>query len=320
LKLTLSREIKTAILVIAAILLFIWGYSFLKGKDLFNSYHTYFILYDNVEGLSASAPVTLNGLVIGKVNNISFVSEERQNLVEIQVVGKYQFSNKSIAKIYEPGFIGGKQIMILPDYNHQEMLKSGDYIQGIIKPGITSELADKLLPLQQSIEKVMVNADALLINLNDILDQKTKENVRGSFAELHEALESINTMTAKMNGILEFNDKKIHKTIANFEQTSQNFAQISDSLAASNLGKTIRDLENTLANVDAIMNDVQSGKGSLGKLIKEEGLYNNLEGATKELEQLLGDMKQNPKRYVHFSLFGKKALPYENPSNTNSDK
>ena len=121
----ITREIKTAILVIGSILLFIWGYSFLKGKDLFEDYTTLYVEYDNVEGVGKSAAVTLNGLTIGKVNDIQFSNDTGKLLVELQIKSNFPISQSSTATIYDPGLIGGKQIMIVPNLNDKKMAMSG---------------------------------------------------------------------------------------------------------------------------------------------------------------------------------------------------
>lgn len=311
----ITREAKTAILVIGSILIFIWGYSYLKGKDLFNSYKTFYVVYDNVEGLAPSAPVTLNGLVIGKVNAIQFKDTEKGNLlVELVVKTDFPISKTSVATLYEPGFgLSGKQIALVPDMKNTQLAEDGDFLSPQLKPGMFAEVGDKLGPLQTKVEATVTSADSLLHNLNNILDKQTQQNLRIAIAEMSSTMREFNSAAHSLNGTISGNRKNIDATMANLNRTSENFAQISDSINAANIGEAVKKLEKSLANVDQIVNDVQSGKGSLGKLLKDEGMYDNLEGASKELKELLADLKNNPKRYVHFSLFGKKAAPYKEP-------
>jgi phospholipid/cholesterol/gamma-HCH transport system substrate-binding protein len=174
--LKITREIKTAILVITAICFFIWGYSFLKGENLFNNHTKLYVDYDNVEGLAESAPVTISGKIIGKVSSIKLGSTGKL-LVEIQVDDENSFISKSsVAEIYEPGFIGGKQIAIIPNYKDSNKIKSGDHLMSNIKIGMLSNFGEKLEPTQQKINKLLVNADGLMGNLNDVLDAQTKQN------------------------------------------------------------------------------------------------------------------------------------------------
>ena len=308
----ITREIKTAVLVIASILLFIWGYSFLKGRDLFNSYKTFYATYDNVEGLAQSAPVTINGFVVGKVNKVTLQPDARL-LVEIQVNTDFPISKTSKINLYEPGLIGGKQIEIVPNLADPEPAQSGDTLEGSTKPGLTALVGDKLTPLQEKIEKMVVSADAMLGNINQVLDAKTKENLRSSIANLNATLAEFKDASKSVNGMLAENRAKINSTMSNVDRASGNFAKLSDSLAQANIGKTVKSLESSLAKMDAIMHDIQAGKGTMGKLMKDETLYNNFSKTSKELELLLQDLRLNPTRYVNVSLFGKKNKPYVAP-------
>ena len=174
----ITREIKTAILVIASILLFIWGYSFLKGRDLFTSYKTFYVEYSNVEGLASSAPVTINGLVVGKVSSIQLQNGTGKLVVELQIKSDFPISKTSIVNIYEPGLIGGKQIQIIPNLNDKSLAESGSFLQGGVKAGLTDLVAEKLTPLQEKVEKMTVSMDSLLTNMNKVLDAKTRENLK----------------------------------------------------------------------------------------------------------------------------------------------
>lgn len=310
----ITREIKTAILVIASILLFIWGYSFLKGRDLLSNYKTFYVQYDNVEGLVNSAPVTINGLVVGKVMGVKFLNNTGKIQVELQIKSDFPFSKSSVASIYEPGLIGGKQIMITPNFEDKTPAESGMTLMGNVKPGLTSLVADRLTPLQEKVEKMVVSADNLLKNVNSVLDAKTKENLKSGIANLNETLAEFKVASKNVNEMLVDNKGRINSTMKNVDKASANFAKITDSISKANIGKTVKSLEKTLANVDKIMADVQSGKGTLGKLAKDETMYTNLAKSSKELELLLQDFRLNPTRYVNVSLFGKKNKPYKAPT------
>ena len=311
----ITREIKTAILVIASILLFIWGYSFLKGRDLLVDYKTFYVQYDNVEGLVNSAPITINGLIVGKVNSINFLNNSGKVQVELQIKSDFPFSKSSIASIYEPGLIGGKQIMIIPNFEDKSVAESGTTLKGGNKPGLTALVAERLTPLQEKVEKMVVSADGLLKNVNSILDAKTKQSLKSSIVSLDSTLIQFKKASKNVNEMLAENKGKINSTMTNVDKASANFAKMSDSLAKANIGQTVKNLEKTLASVDKIMADVQSGKGTLGKLAKDETMYNNFAKTSKELELLLQDLRLNPTRYVNVSLFGKKNKPYKAPVN-----
>ncbi|MFT5964343.1 MAG: phospholipid/cholesterol/gamma-HCH transport system substrate-binding protein [Flavobacterium sp.] len=310
----LTREIKTAILVITSILLFIWGYSFLKGRDLFTSYVTLYAEYETVEGLTTSAPVTLNGLVIGKVNNIIIVESSGKLLVELQIKTDFPISKSSVAAIYEPGFIAGKQIAIEPNIKDKSVSVDGQRLKGEIRLGLTETVGNKLVPIQEKLEKIIGNADVLISGLNNVLDKKAQEDLGTSLGELSATMKQFHKASVSMNTILDKNKAQITGVVANFNKISDNFSKISDSLNKADLGRTVKSLNETLAKVDEIMNDLNSGSGTMGKLLKDEALYNNLNKTSQELELLLQDVRLHPTRYINVSLFGKKDKPYKAPN------
>ncbi|MEN9907074.1 MAG: hypothetical protein RLZZ540_215 [Bacteroidota bacterium] len=312
----LTREIKTAILVIASILLFIWGYSFLKGKDLFTTYTTLYVEYDSVEGLVPSAPVTLNGLVIGKIEKISINPSTAKLLVELQINTDFPIAKTSLATIYEPGFIGGKQIAIEPNFSDKTIVESGDSLKGNTRLGMTESLSKKLVPLQDKIEKVLVNADNLISGINNVLNKKTQEDLKKSLAELSKTMEQFHQASAGVNTMIAENKTQINGAVSNFNKVSSNFSKISDSLNKADLGKTVKSLNATLAKVNGIMTGLEAGNGSMGKLLKDDVFYNNLSKTSKELELLLQDVRLYPTRYVNVSLFGKKNKPYKAPNDS----
>lgn len=310
----LTREIKTAVLVIVSILLFIWGYNFLKGKDLFDSSTKVYVIYDNVAGLVDSAPVTLNGLAIGKVNSIN-IQTDGKLLVEMQITTDFPISKSSIAEIYDSGLVGGRQIAIKLNFQDKDYIESGDYLKASSKLGITDALAQQLEPLQFKVQKMLDDSDLMVKNINDILDETTKQNLKSSIAELNKTLSEFSVASKNVNEILADNKSKINSTMTNLDKMSANFSKMSDSLARANLVQTVKNLEKTLESVDKIMADIEKGNGTLSKLVKDDAMYTNFTNTSKELELLLQDVRLHPTRYVNVSLFGKKNKPYVAPVN-----
>ena len=309
-----TREIKTAILVIASILLFIWGYSFLKGRDLFTNYKTLYVEYDNVEDLPVSAPVTLNGLVIGKVSKITISEVTGKLSVELQLKTDFPISKTSKAALYSPSLIGGKQIKIVPNLADKNLVEEGQSIESTVELGLTESLGGKIEPIQQKLEKMLVNIDVLVSGLNNVLDKKGQEDIKKTLAELSQTMEQFHRASGTLNTILDGNKAQLNSAVTNFNKMSGNFAAISDSLKRADLGKSVKSLNQTLAKVDGLMNNLNSGKGTAGKLLNDDALYNNLAKTSKELELLLQDVRLYPTRYVNVSLFGKKNKPYVAPA------
>ena len=309
----LTREIKTAILVIASILLFIWGYSFLKGKDLFTNYKTLYVEYDNVEDLAQSAPVTLNGLAIGKVTKITINETTGKLLVELQLKTDFPISKTSKASLYSPSLIGGKQIKIIPNLADKVLAEDGQTLESVVELSLTDSFGGKLEPIQQKLDLMLANINTLVSGLNNVLDKKGQEDLKKSLAELSQTMEQFHRASGTLNSILDTNKGQINGVVSNFNKMSSNFNKISDSLNKADLGKTVRNLNQTLAKVDGLMNNLNSGKGTAGKLLNDDALYNNLAKTSKELELLLQDVRLNPTRYVNVSVFGKKNKPYVAP-------
>ncbi len=309
----LSREIKTGIIVIVGILLFVMGYSFLKATPLFNNSKIFYAVYKHVGGLQPGTQVSINGFNVGNVNNITFNNGSGNLLVTFSIDSNFEFSKNSIAELYDTGIIGGKGIQINPVFDGAPVAKSGDTLTSNIKPGLTDLLQQKLAPLQSKIEGAVSNADSLLINFNDVLDEETKRNLRESIQGLNVTVQSFQSSAATLNTLLADNKNKLDSSITNINTITTNFSAISDSIAQVGLSNTIRNLEATIGNLDKMLAKIESGEGTLGKLVNNDELYKNLTEASKELDLLLQDFRLNPKRYVNVSVFGKKQKEYEVP-------
>ena len=317
----LSKEIKTAILVLSGILLFIFIFYYLKGENILDNSKKISAIYDNVEGLAPSAAVTINGHKIGKVQSIHFTNDLSGKLnVNMLIDSDFEFSKNSTAQLYEAGLIGGKAIAIIPAFDGAPNVESGDLLSSDVKPGLTDLVNQRLTPLQEKMETMMVSADTLLVNLNSLFDAQTKSNIKSSIAELSTTIASFKSTSESLNDLVVDNSSSIGQTITNFNKISEDLTSLSTSLAAADFDTIMADLKSTISSFNQLLSAIENGEGSVGKLMKDEAVYNNLEGATKQLEELLEDIKLNPKRYVHFSLFGKKAKQYDSEGNELKNK
>lgn len=316
----ISRELKTAIIVLGGILLFVLGFTYLKSSSLFENGRTYYAIYKNVGGLTTGTPITINGHPVGKIKNIRFFDNRGNLLVTLTVDSEFKFSENSQAEIYDTGIIGGKSIQILPAFDDAPFAKTGDTLPSSVKPGLTELVTQKLTPLQEKIEGVMVSADSVLTGVSMVLDDDSRRNLKMSIENLNATVANFKNSSKALNGLLEDNKEKLDQSIGNVSNITENLSKLSDTLANANLGKTMESLQSTIASFDKILSEIEQGNGSMGKLLKDKELYNNLSDASGQLELLLQDMRLNPKRYVHFSLFGKKPKPYEPAEeNTNNE-
>jgi len=311
--LKITREFKTGLVAVTVIALVIWGYNFMKGLNLFDGkINTYYTEYSNVQGLNKASKVTINGVEVGKVVNISFNKNPDKRgrlIVEFSVVNDFEFSIRSVAKIYSASLMGGKSLAIIPSYEG-EMAVPGDVLSGEIESDIFSSVSEKLNPLQAKVENVIVSADSLMTGLTNVLDIESRQNIKESIERLNASLLNVQNLTASLNDVIAENEKKLGKTLDNAELMTGNLAKLSDSLVNANIGLTIKKLETTLTSVNSILNNLESGNGTIGKLLTDDEMYVNLTNASKELEELLREVKLHPKRFVHVSMFGKKDKGY----------
>lgn len=314
----MSKEFKTGIVAVIIIGVFIWGFNFLKGQNLFEGNARHFLIeYNNIQGLNKASVVTINGLQVGKVVDIRFNDDPAKKgrlIVEISLDNDFEFSKNSIAKIYSANLLGGQSLAIIPSYEG-DLAVSGDFLKGEVESDIFSTVGEKLNPLQAKLENVIVSADSLFQGVNQVLNKKTRESLNRSVRGLEYTISDFRKTLRSVNQLLDSSKTSVDGTLKNAEQITANVSKISDTLLNANLGATIQKMELTLSNVNSLMDSLKIGKGTLGKLMTDDQLYTNLTNASKEMEELLREMKLNPKRFVHFSLFGKKAKPYNEENN-----
>ena len=286
----------------------VFSYNYLKGINLFEKTRTFKVVYSKVDGLASSNPVTLNGYTIGKVQKINFnPNNTKELIVDIVIENDVQFSKSSKAELYETGLIGGKAIAIIPDYDNNIMAKSGDYLVGIVKPGLT-DLVNQIMPqIQLQLEEVMQNAKVVLSNINTLFDEETKESLKSSIDQFSSLTNSLSETSENINNLIKDNSTSIASTVDNLNKTSIKMNDISTSISEVNLNLILTNLDSTVSNLNNLTNQMSKGEGTMGRLIYDAKLFENLDNATKNLEVLIEDIKSNPKRYVHFSIFGKKS-------------
>ena len=311
----LSREVKTGIIVLAGIVALIFGLGYLKSSSFFENNKTFYAVYDHVGGLQPGTQVSINGFSVGNVNDIRFKDSSGKLLVTFSVSNDFDFSKNSIAELYDTGIIGGKGLQINPVFDGAPNAQSGDTLNSNIKPGVTELVQQKLTPLQMKVEGAFSNADSLLMNVNEILDDPTKKEMKQAIVGLNELVHAFKGSADKINVLLENNKEQLDSSLKNVDNITSNFSKLSDSLATVDLAGTLTNFQTTVEKLNGILIKIEQGEGSLGKLHKDDALYNNLAEASRELDLLLQDFRLNPKRYVNVSVFGKKQKEYELPEN-----
>lgn len=315
----LSREIKTGLIVIMGILCVIFGYSFLKSTSVFDNNLTLHAIYDDVGGLQTGTSVSINGKSVGAVNDIKFKDASGQLLVTFSVNRDLLFTKQSTVELYDTGLIGGKGLRINPVFEGTPVA-DGDALSTTTKASL-SEVADqKLSPILEKFESALTDADSVMLNVNAVLDKKAKRDLRQAIGDLSTLMSDLKGAGNTLNALLKNNESKLDNALGSFEKLTSNFEKLSDSLNNAGLGRSLANLETTMANLDRIMAKIEKGDGTLGKLMKDEALYANLNNASRELDLLLQDFRLNPKRYVNVSVFGKKQKEYELPEEDPAEK
>ena len=308
----LSREIKTAILIIGCIIIFIFGFNYLKGTSLLSNEKTIHALYDEVEGLVVGANITIRGLNVGKVKVIDFNDDFAKIKVTFSIRDDLNFSNKSVAQLYEAGLIGGKAIAIIPKYDTSNIIKNGDILFSEIKPGLTELVNQQIAPLQDKIEGLLTSADSLFAGISNVMNYETQNNLKMTLEGLASTIENVNILSSNINEILNANEKELNSTINNLSKISGNLNKITDSLKQMPLSSTVKNFEDTSLHLKEIIERLNSGEGSAGMILDDNKVYDNLVNSSEALEALLSDLKSNPKKYVHFSIFGRKEKNNDN--------
>lgn len=305
-----SREVKTAILVLSGIALFIYLFSFLKGEDLFSSTQTYYTQFD-YNALSPSSPVTIKGNKIGKIEDIIYDFDSGKTRVAFSVNPKLKFSKNSKIRLYQTGLMGGNALAIV-DANDGVLAKPGDFIESEVKQGLMSSIEADLPKVTSGLDGTLRSADTLVNNLNDLVVDESADGLKSTIAELNTTLKSFKSLSFSLKEVVQENDKKIASILDNFDKTSKDLSELSAELKQAGLTATVSELNKTLGSMQSLLASIDNGEGTIGKLLKDDALYNNLEGASEELELLLLDIKLHPARYRR--ILSKKEIPYEPPT------
>lgn len=285
----------------------------MKNQSLYDKTRVFYAEYTNVQGLAPKSPVTINGLKVGTVSEITFHPYKKGILVaHLNLSNDIQFSVNSVAQIYSPDFISGKSLKINIALDESSIAISGDTLIGEVDAGIMGMINEQIAPLQSKVESFVVNTDSVMQNVNHLMNEENQKNIRESLTNMNAVLSKFNRIAANLD-MMTSEGGKIDSIMTGANITMNNLAQVSDSINSANIGATIAELQYSLESFNSILDSIKTGQGTLGKLMKDEALYSNLTNASKELEELLREVKEHPKRFVHLSVFGKKEKPYEAP-------
>ena len=304
---TFSKELKTGVFAVVSILLFILGFQYMRDSKLFQVSREFHVVYPNVVGLERSAAVTINGMKVGKVSDIKLINSQGDAvMVTFIIQDDFEFSKSSVIKIYRSGIIGGNNLAVLTNGSDPMIAQAGDTLVGALESGMIDGLIEKFTPIEKSLLSTLTKVDSVMMDLDQVLDQAAKRHLRQSMADLSSTMDQLNQTATSLNTLVQHNEAYLNNTFADLGRTASNMAKITDSIALINSATLLNDLSESMNALKQITAAMASGEGTLGALINDPSLYQNLEQVTKEAQKLVEDIKAQPKRYVHFSLFGSK--------------
>jgi phospholipid/cholesterol/gamma-HCH transport system substrate-binding protein len=312
--LRIPNETKVGVLAAVAITILIVGYSFLKGNNVFSSDNEFYAKYDNVGGLQVSKPVLVNGFQIGRVAQLTLLPNG-QILVQFRIRPQYNIPKNTIARLESTDLLGSKAIAFDLG-NSKEYVKDGDTLNA----NVQKNLIEQVQPIQKKAEQIIARLDSVLTSVNSTLNPQFQKNFDRSFASIAQTLETLEGTTRRVDVLVGAQSNHIAGIIANLESISNNFKNnndkinsvmnninnVTDEIARANFSQTIQNANKTVSDLQAVVNKINSGEGSLGMLLSDKKLYENLNSSAANLDKLMIDFKANPKRYVSFSVFGGK--------------
>lgn len=322
----ISKEFKIGAVVVFAIAAFIWGVNFLKGSNLFTEKYYIYAVYPKIDNLIPANPVLVNGFKVGQVNKISLIQRngKTQVLVKMLLSEDLKIPLNSTCTAMSADLIGNKAVsLVLGDST--AYANNGDTLYAETEQGLKESFNKQIAPLQAKAEKLIGSVDSVMTVVNMVLNTKTRGNIEQTFESVRKSILSIEKTAYKMDDLVALEKPKISGILnnlnaitGNLSKSEQkinnaltNFSNLSDSLSKARLSSAVNNADNTLKELNSLISKINEGHGTLGKLAKNDSLYNNLNKSAEDLDKLLKDLRTNPKRYVHFSIFGRKEKKSE---------
>jgi phospholipid/cholesterol/gamma-HCH transport system substrate-binding protein len=325
----ISREIRIGVFGIVTLSLFIIGVNYIKGKDLFHRHRTFYAVYDATAGIQDAAPVSINGLSVGKVTAMRFLNKKSSRvLIELTVYNPVFIPSNSVARIFSLDLLGTKNIEIVFG-DSKTGAESGDTLIGGSQMSLSEEVNQQVAPIKAKAENLLSSLDTMVTVLQSVFNSETRKNIDASFVSIRSTLVTLESTSYNLDTLVYGQRKRMERIMFNIESITanirendknisnilSNFSLLSDTLARANIAGTLANVNSVLNRVAAITAKIDNGQGTIGLLLNDQKLYENLNKSAVQLDLLIEDMKLNPFRYVNFSLFppSKKRMEYGDP-------
>lgn len=316
----LSNETKVGILSVVSILILFIGYKFLKGEDIFKSQNFFYAEYPNINGLGSNSQVVLNGLPIGKVHALTLNRQNNNSIVAKIGVDKSIFIPvNSNAEIISADLLGTKEIAIIFSDSSQ-LAQSGDTLIGSIESNLQDQVSATILPVQQKAKELLGSMDTMIQVIGLIFNERNRKHIDSSLYSFYNALETMSNTAEQIDTVVASETQRLKQIFSNVESITgnirennkalaemlKNISAITDSVQKADITRTINNARKSLKEFSEMAKKINNGEGSIGLLLNDKELYDNLARSSASMDSLLSDLKNNPNRYVHVSVFGRK--------------
>lgn len=316
----LSKEVKVGLVTLIAIGCFLYGFSFLKGKNLFSTQRKFYAVYHDIDGLVEANPLMINGFKVGMVGDIK-LANDTSGLVIVTLLlnDDVKVPKNSVAKVISSDILGSKAVQLMLGKS-TVYAQSGDTLQAAQEDNLKAAVNKTIAPLQKKAEGLIASIDSVMVVVQQVFNESARQNLSKSFESIKLAITSLQTTSYRLDTLVVNEKVKISsiltkvnilaKTLADnsdkLGNVINNFSNISDSLAKSNLTSAINNADIALNQASNILTKINKGEGTMGLLINNDSLYRKLDQSALDLDKLMKDLRLNPERYVHISVFGRK--------------
>lgn len=296
-----TKSILIGLSFIAAVILFVWGFNFLKGKSLLRNQSNYHIVCNDSQGLLPGDIITINGMQVGTISSLKFHPSMNGSIViDFIVSNNINIPENSTVKIVK-SLMGSAHLDLILG-NSNKLAQNGDTLQSSFDPGTMSMITETILPLKNELETLLASLNTLTNNLNDILNSELKNNIDKGVRSFATSMDNISVISSDIQNLTDSKNGKLTMIVNNLETISENFSTVSDSLKNIDYAHLVNSLESCIAEFNTMMDGVNKGEGSIGLLMKDDSLYYNVNETVATLQFILNEIKANPKK-IKLSVF-----------------